>query len=171
MKSIFFALSLGLIMLFSALSSVFGIGIMLVDLYTSGENFMQGFTVFFLGTICFFVCTIAYICTKISSSLEIISDSLIRNQFESLKDMFSTQSTLTNSPQIQVTNIEDGALSEELLRVLFGKGKAATAKKELVDMTLEELEIEKNKAIDSQDYEKCAHIRQLIEEKNKNKKD
>lgn len=167
MKSIFFALSLGLIMLFSALSAIFGLGIMLVDLYTSGENFMQGFTVFFLGTICFFVCTIAYICTKISGSLEIISESLIRNKFDSLKDMFSTQSTLTSPPNIKVTNIEEGALSEELLRVLFGEGK--TAKKELVDMNLEELEIEKNKAIDSQDYEKCAHIRQLIKNKTNKK--
>lgn len=166
MKSIFFALSLGLIMLFSVLSSVFGLGIMLVDLYNSGENFMQGFTVFFLGTICFFVCTVAYICTKISASLEIISDSLIRNQFESLKDMFSTPTQ--NQPHIQVTNIEDGALSEELMKVLFG-GKVKSPKKELADMTLEELEIEKNKAIDSQDFEKCAYIRELIEDKTKKK--
>jgi len=31
------------------------------------------------------------------------------------------------------------------------------------------LEIEKNKAIDSQDFEKCAYIRELIEDKTKKK--
>ncbi len=54
------------------------------------------------------------------------------------------------------------------MKVLFG-GKVKTEKKELVDMNLEELEIEKNKAIDSQDFEKCAYIRELIENKTKKK--
>lgn len=74
MKTLLFALTLALIMTFAAVSSICGIGIMVYDVYSSGNNFMQGFTIFSLGSILFLVGITSYIVTKILTNTEILAD-------------------------------------------------------------------------------------------------
>ena len=57
--------------------------------------------------------------------------------------------------------------SKNLMDVFFGNMQPPVEKKKLEDMTIGELNIEKNIAVGSQDYSKAARIRDLIQKKEK----
>lgn len=152
---------------------------MVYDVYSGGNNFIQGFTVFSLGTILFFLITSAYMITRILTNTNIIADVLekfVENEIAKTKN-----NPLQNFPGIiQISKIdEQGNISpvsdstnsnpdfsrmhSEIINNLFKKPFAT--KKELEVMTLEELNKEKEEAIEKQDYERAARIRNIIDEK------
>ena len=127
MKSLFPVISLALIIFSSLLASIFGIGIMVMDLYTGGDDFMQGFTTFCLGTILFFVCVIAYICTKINDNLSAITDSMIKffdfemNKGASPVALSNLFSGFTGQPaEIKIMGSEQSEEADKLLAALEG---------------------------------------------------
>lgn len=195
MKSIFAALILALIVLFSGVSAIFGLGIMVYDLYSGGNEFMHGFTVFCLGAILFFTSTVAYIASKILTNTDIIADSMIKfieNEMQKEVEQNPLQALFgkmglpgMGSGSIKMARMdEDGNITplgektfgsheemikhrDELLHKAFG---FKSDKKKIQDMTLEELQAEEIKAVGSQNFELAAAIRDLMNEK-KNKKD
>lgn len=78
MKTLIFALTLALIIAFGAISSAIGVGFMIYDIYSGGNNFMQGFTIFSLGSILFLAGTTSYIVTKTLTNTEVLADVLAR---------------------------------------------------------------------------------------------
>lgn len=168
MKSLIPVISLAFIIFSSALASIFGIGIMVMDLYTGGDDFMQGFTTFCLGTILFFVCVIAYICTKINDKLSVVADSMINFfDFEISKGaspavLSNLFSGFTGQPaEIKIMGSEQNEEADKLIKLLFGQN--VKTKKTLEQMNATELEAEKAKAVDVQDFETAAKIQVLID--------
>lgn len=196
MRAIFFAAFLALLILFAAASAIFGAGIMINDLYTSGSNFMQGFQIFCLGSILFLVAVTSYIITKVLNNTEILADALakivaneINKSMENINPLQALFGQMGNMPPgmgtIKVARMdEDGNItpmgesnfsSEELMKhrneilaKAFGY-KPENVKKKFEDMTLDELQSEEKKAVDGQQFELAAALRDLIEERKKNK--
>jgi hypothetical protein len=192
MKSILFALTLALVILFAGISAMFGIGIMIYNLYSSGPNFMQGFTVFCLGATLFFSGTVAYIVTKILTNTDILADSLVKliehqeqhsgpqmNPLQALFQKFGMQGM--GGPGIIKTSLinEDGTITpleekkfssnKERDDIIFRAFNSKPGKKNIQDMTIQELKDEEKKAVESQNFELAAAIRDLMNEKNNNK--
>ena len=194
MKSVFFSMLLALLILFLAISAVAGLGMMVVDFYTGGGKMMQGFEVFTLGAILFFVCSTAYIVTKILASTEVIVDTLTKfveheiskTKINPLQSLFGGLGSMAFPGQttIKIGSIdEDGNITpldetkfsskddfikyrNSILSEAFGQ-KPADIKKKLEDMTIEELKEEEKKAVDKQNFELAAAIINIIEEKKK----
>lgn len=172
MKSLIPVFSLAFLIFSSLASAVVGIVIMVLDLYTGGDNFMQGFTTFCLGSILFFVCVIAYICTKINDKLSTVVDSMV-NFFDYEINKNKPSSIISNMftgfgskpPEIKIMGSENNEEADKLIKLIFGDNKIV--KKKLDEMNIIELETEKRKAIDAQEYEVAAQIRQLIDGLNK----
>lgn len=169
-KSIFFALSLALIMLSSAIAGLTGIFIMGVDLYTGGDNFMHGFTVFSLGTILFFVCTTAYIATKVLTNTEVLANTMTKYiEYEIGKQTVANPFQMFgqfSGSTMEIININRPGSMEDMLGNIFGHRPEV---KTMDQMSVDELKTEEKKAVDSQDFERAATIRELIEaKKNKN---
>lgn len=192
MKTIFFSLTLALIVLFAGISTIFGSAIMAYDLYSGGPNFMQGFIVFCLGATLFFSASIAYIVTKTFNNTDTISDSLIKlleflnesNQppANPLQDLFSKfgmgMPGLNGTIKTSIMN-EDGTITplgektfssnQERDDIIFKAMGTRPGMKDFKDMTIPELQAEEKKAVDSQNFEVAAAIRDLMNEKNNNK--
>ena len=158
MKAILFALTLGVIIIFSAICSLTGAGIMIHDLIVPGPNFMMGFNIFCLSTILFFVTITSYIVTKVLTTSELMADvltSLVENELaKSQKNSNPIQTMLNNmgfsgpgsGTSVQIARIEkDGTVTpitddniikkrDEILNQFFG---AKPGKKDIKDMTLE----------------------------------
>lgn len=203
MRTIFFALSLALLILFAAAGMVIGAGIMIYDLYSDGPNFMQGFTVFSLSSILFLVSITSFIVSKVLTNTEVIADVLSRFMAHEMKkelaaggnplhQLFQNLGMGGGFPgmpgqmkgSIKMTGMdEDGNIiplgerefnspeefikhRNEILANAFGKHPGG-AKKKFEDMTIQELESEEQKAIDSQNFELAAAVRDLIKEKRK----
>jgi hypothetical protein len=199
MKTLAFAITLLLTVVFSIISAAVGLGIMAYDLYSGGSQFMHGFTVFSLGAILFFVSTTAYIATKILTNTDILADSMIKffehemgkeeaglgmNPLQALFGKMGMGLPGMGAGSIKMARMdEDGNITplgektfssheelikhrDELLQKAFG---AKPGKKDIKEMSLEELEVERQQAVDSQKFELAAAIRDLIEEKKKNK--
>jgi hypothetical protein len=198
MKSIFAALTLALIVLFSGISAIFGIGIMAYDLYSGGDEFMRGFTIFCMGATLFFAATVAFIVTKILTNTDVIATSMVKffeHEIEKEETKINPMQAFfgrmglpeMGNGSIKIATLdEDGNITpvgektftsheemikhrDELLANAFGY-KPEKAKTKFEDMTLAELESEEKKAVDGQQFELAAAIRDLMNEK-KNKKD
>jgi hypothetical protein len=196
MKSLVFAITLAFVVLFSAVSTLVGASIMVYNLYTGGPGFMHGFEVFCLSAILFFTSTTAYIATKILTNTDVIADSMIKffehemrkeevgmNPLQALFGKMGLPGMGAGSIKMARMD-EDGNITplgektvsspEELIKhrdeLLFKAFGAKPGKKDIKEMSLEELEIERQQAVDSQKFELAAAIRDLIEEK-KRKKD
>lgn len=192
MKAIIFALTLGVIIIFSAICSVTGAGIMIYDLIVPGPNFMMGFNIFCMSTILFFVAITAYMVTKLLTSTELIADvltSLIENELaKEQKNTNPFQAMLNNlglpgSGSVKVARIDkDGTITpltegnfsnademvkqrDEILTRFFG---ATPGKKDIKNMTLEELQEEEKAAVAAQNFELAAAIRDVMKNKNSN---
>lgn len=193
MKSLVFALTLALVVIFSFISSLVGIGIMIYDLYSGGSQFMHGFTVFSLSAILFFAATTAYIVTKILNNTDILADSMVKflehemdkevpviNPIDALFGKMGLPGMGAGSIKMASMD-EDGNITplgektfnsheemvkhrDELLSKAFG---FKSDKKKIQDMSLEELQTEEIKAVDAQDFELAAAIRNLIQSKAK----
>ena len=197
MRAIFFAALLALLILFAAVSALFGGGIMVNALYTSGPNFMQGFQIFCLGSILFLIAVTSYIVTKILTNTEFLAEVLTKmvakeiNKAEGninpLQAMFGQMGNMPpGMGTFKVARMdEDGNITpigeskfstpeelmkhrHEILAKAFGY-KPENVKKKFEDMTLAELESEEKKAVDGQQFELAAALRDLIEERKKNK--
>jgi hypothetical protein len=202
MKTLFFAASLALLVLFSFVGIIVGAGTMIYDLYSSGPNFMQGFTIFSLSSILFLVSVTAFIATKILTNTEIMADVMAKFVAHEMKKEMSgggnpLQQFLQNlgmgggfpgmpniSGSIKMASVdEDGNITplgekefknpeeflkyrNEILQKAFGKNPTKT-KKKFEEMSIQELESEEQKAIDSQNFELAAAVRDLIKEKRK----
>lgn len=187
MKNIFFALILFAVILFSGIAAITGASIMVYNLYSSGPNIMTGFTIFCLGSILFLATIIAYSLSKLITNNELLTDTMIKfveheidkvqgpNAFGPNGGMHFPFETRTITFNTDPTNLEAGSGSgstenftgKNLMDVFFGGMKPPIEKKKLEDMTIEELNIEKNIAVGSQDYSKAARIRDLIQKKEK----
>jgi len=188
MKSILFALTLALIVLFSGIAAIFGVGIMAYDLYSGGPNFMKGFTVFCLSTTLFFSTTVAYMITKIITNTDTIAESLIRlvehveqnqqpiNPLQALLGKFGIQS-MTGPGTIKTSIFKSDGTITPLEEKTFNSNKerdeiilkafsSKPGKKSIHEMTITELKDEEKKAVDSQDFELAIAIRDLMNEKN-----
>lgn len=191
MKTILFAISLALLVLFSAISAFVGAGIMIYDLYSGGSNFMQGFNIFCLGSILFLVSVTSYMITKTLTNTEILADVMskyIANEMAKemkvninpLQQLFGggfPPGMNMGTGSIKLSSIDkDGNITplgerefnnpEELLKyrneILNKAFGAKPGKKQIQDMSTEELKEEEKKAVDNQQFELAAAIRDVL---------
>ncbi len=181
MKNIFFALILFAVILFSGIAAITGASIMVYNLYSSGPNIMTGFIIFCLGSILFLATVIAYSLSKLITNNELLTDTMIKfveheidkiqvpppNAFGpngGIPFPFDTRTITFNTDSVS----GDSGNTGNLMDIFFGSMKPPVEKK-LEDMTIEELEAEKNIAVKAQQYTKAAEIRDLIQKKEKDK--
>jgi len=190
------AIVLAFLVLFSAVATLCGAVIMVYDLYSGGSNFMQGFTIFCLSSILLLVSIISYIVTKTLSNTEVLSEVLATFVANELKkessanplqgifgNMFGGPGMPPNITTIKMGKMnEDGSITplgesstedfiknrDSILAKAFGF-KGPEAQKKFEDMNLDELKVEEKKAVDSQQFELAAALRDLISEKEGNK--
>jgi hypothetical protein len=189
MRALIFAALLGLTLIFSLASAVFGVFIMFSSITNSSADLMQGFTIFCLGTILFFVTSIAYIVTKILTNTDVLTDVLTKmllreqnnaqpvNPFQALFGHggmgtikvagVDENGNITPMGESQFNSTEDLLKQRnDILAKAFG-WKPETSKKKFEDMTMTELESEEKKAVDGQQFELAAALRDLIEQRKK----
>jgi len=195
MKSIFFAIMMALIILFSGITALAGVGMMVIDIATSGHNLIKGFEVFSLSMILLFVTITSYITTKILTGTDVLVDVMTRfldNEISksnknpinnSIQSLFSNLGGLggfQGTTSIQIGKMdEDGNITpmdeqtfhstEEFMKhrdEILAKAFKNNSKK-LEDMTINELREEEKKAVNMQNFELAASIVNLINEKSK----
>lgn len=189
MKTFLSAAILFSIILFSAISSLVGAGIMVYSLYAGNSSFFTGFITCCLGAILFLSTMTVYMVSKILSSSSVIVevlDNLVSNEINKqsaqsnnpFQSMFNGLSGMPGITSIKVAKMdEDGNIQsvsdsnvsglEEVLKSLTAGIKG---EKKLEDMTIEELDSELNKEIARQGFERASKIRDLITEKKNSKK-
>lgn len=170
MKQLISGLILTLIILSSALTAIVGLAIMGYDLYADGSNFHYGFNVFSLGAILFFVSLTTYISSKILANTNLIAETMLKlleNEISKSKPMSPLQMLFGGGfPPMGATIVSLNSERDELITKEFGD---KAIKKDIHQMTLEELEAEEQIAVSTQKFELAAAIRDLMNEK-KNKK-
>lgn len=193
MKYIFAALTLGFVLLASFAASITGFGIMIADVINYTDNFFQGFLIFSLGTIMFFVTIAAYQQVQILTNTKIIAQALAEymehqmkmnsmGQGNPLASLFSGGFPMSGT--MKMARIDESGnivpfmeknfnspeeflkYRNELLSKAFGY-KPEEAEKKLEELSVEELKFKEKEASDSQNFELAAAIRDLIAKKNK----
>jgi len=103
MKSIFFAIMMALIILFSGITALTGVGMMVIDIATNGHNLIKGFEVFSLSMILLFVTITSYITTKILTGTDVLVDVMTR--FLDNEISKSNKNPINNSIQSLFSNL------------------------------------------------------------------
>lgn len=191
LKNLFTIVAILFIFVVSAGAAVVGLGEMIVSLVTHNNEFKSGLELFLLGTITFIITLVAYVVGKILDNTQIIAKTLadVLDNMDSgpqpmspFSEMFGGGFPFTGS--VKVAKIDkDGNITslgenefhskEEFIKFrneFINKAMGKDNKKQISDMTLEELESERIAAEERQDFELCKMLRDLINER-KNKRD
>lgn len=186
-----------ILILFSAVTAIAGAVMMTTTLFTGNGQFIQGLEVFFLGSISFTATLIAYVSTKVLRNTDIIADALtdvledmdkksshpLANLFGGLgghggfPPPFPTSGTMRMARMDKEGNIipmgeKDFNNPEEFLKFrdeLINNAMNKSGKKPVNEMSMEELENEREAAEKKQDFELAAALRDAINEKKKKK--
>lgn len=190
------------LILFSLISEVAGIYLMIASAVNHTNDFMTGFTLFSLGTLIFLGVSIAYLITKAQASINIIADALadfidhtldkeaaeatggFRVPANPLMDLLKGKFPGVNFGQttINVSSVdEEGNISpmmtktfdnvedffkhrDEIIAQTFGT-QPKDVKKQIDDMTIEELQEKEKEAAAAQKFELAAAFRDAINRK------
>ena len=178
MKKIIFALLIAFIGISSALAASVGFFIF-IESVIKGGNYMTGVYMFFLGIISFFVLVSTYMISTALKQLELIipllselTDLTLNKKPTGLFDGLNMTGTTIKMSEIDehgnITPISDktmGIDSTPLINIIsqmWGKPR----ENKLEDMTIEELNQEREKAVRDSNFERAAQIRDIIENKN-----
>jgi len=181
-----------LLLLFSAGAAIAGLVMMTTTLITGAGSFMQGMETFFLGSISLCATLIGYTSMKILRNTDIIADALedtlnaLDDQQRSRNPLASLLGGLGGFPGMGTMRMaqvnKDGTITpigekefnnhDEFLKFrdeLINNAMNKNGKKSVTEMTLEELENERETAEKAQDFELAAALRDAIAEKKKKK--
>ena len=184
-----------MLIIFSAGTAIVGAFMMISSLISGNANFLKGLEVFFLGSISFTVTMVAYTATKVLRNTDILAecmadtlDALDRQQGakSSLMDIlgrggfpppFPFNGTVRMAKMDKDGNItpvgeREFGSHEEFLKFrdeLINNAMNKNGKKPVSEMSLEELENEREAAEKAQNFELAAAIRDAINEKKKKK--
>lgn len=186
MRTVFYAMAIGLILISSIVGALIGLFIMGYNLFTGKHEYLPGFTTFSLSTILLLVTLSAYMLTKMMTSMEVLAESILKiiiadSNPAPQNPLASLFGGLLSGPgTIQVSTIDEKTgkmipfeekefnTPEEFVKYrneLVAKALGDNFERKLEDMSIEELRKEEKKAVDSQDFETAAAIVSLIEEK------
>lgn len=192
MKTIAGVLAIAGLLLCTIAGTITGVGIMIYDLLSGGDNFMQGFTVFSLSATLLLVTVIAYMVSKLMTASQKIADVLEKTLQDEMNhehpstfnplEAFFRMGAFPGQGTIKMATIDENgnfiplgekqfSSHEELIKHrndILSKS-FQNAPKKLEDMTNEELKQEEKKAVDSQNFELAACIVNLIQERTKAK--
>ena len=183
MRKILASIIIGLLCLSSVIASLIGIFIMIQSAVTEQGNLMTGFQLFSLGLILFFLILSTYMISNILKYNELIASSLTNLiEFTMTKDTKSShpfESLFKNLGSIKMAEIDENGdvkpitgatpgfdIITKLFDIKNNKDKLESIP--LENWTIEELMIEKEKAVQASDFEKAARFRDAIENKKKN---
>jgi len=194
MKALLSIALYGSLILFSASMASYGVYTMVSDAL-HGSDIGRGFLFFSLGILIIGVAAILYTLGAVLNNLKDMNLNLIpllmqgkgeqpQNPLADLFNHFKNNMDRNEMPDFPLSGSmtiakmnEDGSITplekrefsspEEMHQFRDEMLKKAFAKKDkkLEDMSIQELEVERDKAVDEQNYELAAAIRNLIEEK------
>jgi len=170
MKAALLSISLFVILGISFACSILGISLMTYDLLKDRQSLFQDFQLFSLSTIMLLTTFCLLFLVKATANIEAILDSLV-NYFTHEIDKSSEESS--EEPKKNIAPFILGHWNGDNFESSFKGmiidigGGIFRYNKTLEDMNTEELEEEKVKAIENQEFERAAKIKSLIENKNK----
>lgn len=165
MKTLFISACIIFSLVISGIGFIHGAYRMAYTLLYDKSEFFQSFEIFSLSAILLFVSITSFLIVRILANTDLLMSGLSK--------LMNTQRDKPNIQAIRLSPIQmDETMDENLSKVfgtLFGhlseKSKQTEGDKKLEDMTLEELKDARNKAIEKQDYEGAAKIREIINKK------
>lgn len=169
MKQLFFALSIGAVLLCAFAAAATGAGVMIYDVVTHGNQFMKGFELFGIGGILFVVTISAYILCQVQEKQNIFAQSLADfMQFSMDNEEENHNHWETNHQQFD-SEEEFIEHRDQVIANTMGL-KVENAKRKLELMSVSELKQEKIKAVADQNFEYAGAIHDVIERKKKSEK-
>lgn len=170
MKQLFFALAIGVILIGSFIAAVTGAAIMIYDIVTHGSQFMTGFELCGIGCILFVVSISAYMISENQTSLNNISHSLAdflqydinrEHEMRHLIQLFQMQGS--NNHEFESEEERDSIIANAMGL------KLENAQRKIEIMSIEELKEARAQAVNDQNFEYAAALRDAIQRKKEKK--